>query len=152
MDDSGRVTVRISPHVTVSRPPLFPGIEPGIIERSCHYEPDPIVTKRPRAGLHTRVEGILREVIRSRNPFRVFDHARGTIGSAMLGRLARQPVGQITVHAARPGAEQFESYTTWIPTNLLREIERGHVLVPDLEAIAIGKELIWFCNSVGRVG
>ncbi len=70
----------------------------------------------------------------------------------MLGRLARQRVGQITIHAARPGAEQFDSYTTWIPVDLLGEIDHGHVLVADLEAIAVGNELIWFCDSVGRVG
>ena len=97
------------------------------------------------------MEGILREVIRDRDPFRIFGHVRGTIGSAMLGRLARQPVGQITIHAARPGAEQFDSYTTWIPTDLLGEIEHRHVLVADLEAIAVGNELIWFCDSVSRV-
>ena len=69
------------PHVTVLRPALFLGIEPGTIERSRHREPDPIVAKRAGAGLRTRVAGILREIIRSRDPFRVFGHGRGTIGA-----------------------------------------------------------------------
>ena len=154
VDDSGRITVRLSRHVTVSRPPEFPGIEPELVRRVEDPQPSPIIAIQREAGLRVRVEGILREITTSKDPFRAFGLRRGTIGAAMLGAIGRQPVGQITVHVPSPGGVQIESYTAWVPTGLLEweGIERGLVVLAELEAIAVGGDSTWFCNGFGPFG
>ena len=151
-DPDGRITVRLSKYVTATRRSEFTGIESGIVTRArrMRNEAPPIVRTEPAAGLRRDVLGTLREIYRQRDPLKVLRLPDTDMARGILGPVGRQPVGQITVHAPGEETTQQESYTAFIPTEQIvdRRIGRGLGVMVDLEAVAVGASVVWFCRGL----
>jgi len=159
-DKTGKITVELGPGITVSRPTSDSfGIEVGILSRAraAHAKrtPDAIVGINPTAGERKLVVGILREIARSANPIKTFRLADTIIANAGLGPIGAQPVGKLTVHVPMPSVGPLQSFTVWIPTELLKErrIVRGITVSLCIDSIQVlGRGHAWFCDEFEVVG
>jgi hypothetical protein len=74
---------------------------------------------------------------------------------AMLGPIGEQPVGKITVHAMSESDGQWQSFSAWIPGELLEglRITRGITVSILLEGIPLpGGKYEWFCDYFYMLG
>ena len=157
-DETGRITVELSEGITVIRTPESFGIEEGVISgaRISHKNqaPEPIVKIEPKKGTRKSYVGILREISRQVRPLEFYELDDTTMAIAMLGPIGAQDMGRITVHVPAPTGE-FESFTLWIPSDLLRDprIVRGITVSLALESVEIpGEGLAWFSNEFEVMG
>jgi hypothetical protein len=155
-DPDGRITVRLSQYVTVTRRPQFTGIDPDLVARARRLDstPPPIVAISATAGIRRDVLGILREIYRGRDPLKSFGLNDTAMSRAMLGRLGKQPVGQITVHAPSPETLQQESFTAFVPSAVIADprIDRGIAVLAQVTGVTVVDKAVWFCDGLSVVG
>ena len=74
---------------------------------------------------------------------------------AMLGPIGSQEMGRITVHVPSANRKQLESFTLWIPSDLLSEprIVSGITVSLVIESVEIlGQGFAWFSDEFEVVG
>lgn len=157
-DDNGDTVVELKSGITVTRvfsKPASFTVEQSVISKAQPAErekaPDHIVSIEPDRELSEPHIGILREIRLSVDPVRAFSMADTAMGRASLRSIGKQQMGKITVHVPYPTENYIESFTSWIPTKLLRErrIRRGATVALDLKRIQIvGRGYTWFCDSL----
>ncbi len=158
-DKTGRIRVELSPGVTISRPAASFGIDPSIVARvrtaKIKQSPDPIVAVEPRRSASKEIVGVLREISRSSNPITAYRFDDTDMAYAMLGPIGAQAVGKITVYSPSNSGEQLQSFTAWIPTELIKEswIARGITVSVSLEGVQVlGRGYAWFCDCFEVLG
>jgi hypothetical protein len=158
-DKTGKITVEMSPGITVSRPSASFGIDENIISRARkarkNQAPDPIVAIEPNRTSSKSIVGILREITRSASPIKFHNLDDTVMVNAMLGPIGAQAMGRITVHVPSLSEGQMESFSLWIPFVLLKEsrIARGITVSLTLEGIQIlGRTYAWFSDDFEVVG
>ena len=158
-DETGRITVELSEGITVIRSPVSFEIEEDVISsaRKCHSNQasDPIVRIEPAKGSHKSFVGVLREINRQVRPLEFYELDNTAMAIAMLGPIGAQEMGRITVHAPSLIGDQTESFTLWIPSDLLRDprIVRGITVSLVLESVEIlGQGFAWFSDEFEIMG
>jgi hypothetical protein len=124
-DNSGGITVEISNGITVSRAPESFNIEASIINNARKRKtdkPDPIVSIKPENVLgKTTVIGILREITLDVDISKALNiPSSSPIATAFLGHLGNKPLGKITVHVPSSKENVLQSYTIWMPKDILQ--------------------------------
>lgn len=152
-DKTGRITVELGPGITISRPLRSFGIDQNIIAKAhaakAKKSPDPVVVVKPNGQTPKEIVGILREVSRNSNPIKAYRLNDTSMARAMLGRIGAQRVGKITVHVPSTSEEQRQSFSAWIPSELLKEprIVHGITVSLSLEGVRIlSHGYTWFCD------
>ena len=157
-DETGRITVELSEGITIIRSPVSSEIEEGVISnaRKRHSKAsDPIVRIEPAKGSHKSCVGVLREINRHVRPLNFYELDNTAMAIAMLGPIGVQEMGRITVHAPSSIGDQTESFTLWIPSDLLREprIVRGITVSLVMESVEIpGRGFAWFSDEFEIMG
>ena len=157
-DTNGDTVVELKPGITVTRSFSEPAsfkVEQSIISKAQPAKrkkaPDPIVPIEPERELSESHIGIIREITLSVDPVRAFSMADTAMGRASLRSIGKQQMGKITVHVPYLIEDYIESFTSWIPTELLQEqrIRRGVTVALDLRRLQIvGRGYTWFCDSL----
>lgn len=72
------------------------------------------------------------------------------MASAFLGVLGKKDHGQVTLHAGGLEAAKAESYTAFIPSDLLIKLKasRGDLVHARLKAVQAGKEWVWVVRRI----
>jgi hypothetical protein len=157
VDPDGRITVEITEGVTAVRLPDDFTVDPTIIDRAhraartTDRRPDDIVRQYPTPTADELYVGTLREIRKRVDPIKHFRLPSTPVAVAGLGAVGQQHVGRITVHVEF--GEDLESYTAWIPTELLKApaITRGALVEVQLvgtRILAPSPQVDWFCRSI----
>lgn len=156
---TGKIEVELGPGIKAFRQPEPFRIDEGIVSRarsnSLKFVPDPIVAIEAIRHERREIVGFLREIYRTRNPFEVYGLEETTVSGAILGLIGQHKVGQITVHVPCSSKNQSESFTTWIPSELLKDsrIVRGLTVALAVEGIQLlGHGPTWFCDDFEVLG
>jgi hypothetical protein len=159
IDKTGRITVELRPGITVTRLPDSFELDASVIANArtsaTKRVPDPIVVVEPADSALRTVVGILREIARSSDPLDTYRLDDTTIGRALLGPIGTGAVGRITVHAPSMSDGQLDSFTAWVPAELLEDqrITRGLTVSIAVEGVAIpGRDWAWYCVCFEVVG
>ena len=123
-------------------------------QRPARDEQAPAIRRRPAvAGNEFEGFAIVREILPVTDVFERLGAPRTTMGSAVLGELARGNVTQVTAHAP-VGDGTFDSYTFFIPSQrLTRErVRLGAQVRVRLEAGRVpGRGAFWRCAGIALV-
>jgi hypothetical protein len=159
IDDAGNVTVEVTRSVTVRRALRRFSIAPEVLDRPVRLppeaEPAPIVRQDPTRTANEEYVGTVRELRSPVDPLAYYGLSDTTVARAGLGRIGRQPVGRITIHVPSPFGNETESYTAWIPTQLLADgdVRRGAIVDVHLEGVQLlDGQIAWFCSGVEVLG
>lgn len=150
------VTVHLSPGVSVTRPNASFRVASfeDHRERRPSRRREAITAIKPLRGASKEVIGVLRELTRSMSIISTLRLDETSMTYAMLGSMGAQPLGRITAHVpSDPG--YFESYTAWIPTELVEDprIKRGTTVSLLIKAVDLPKtNRAWFCDDFQVVG
>ena len=135
------------------------GIEEGVIssakKRHSNQASDPIAKIEPAKGSHKTFVGVLREISRQVRPLEFYELDNTAMAIAMLGPIGAQEMGRITVHTPSSIGDQSESFTLWIPSDLLRDprIVRGITVSLVLESVEIlGQGFAWLSDEFEVMG
>lgn len=163
-DSSGAITVEISPGITVRRVPerRVPdnfSIASDTVSRARRriQQRDSIVAIDPNSDSGpVTVVGILREekievnvVASLRLP------SNSSMVSAFLGPLARGRWGKITIHRQSSNEDVIQSYTAWVPSEILADdgYARGVTVMATLFAFSIPQvRTFWICDDYEVLG
>lgn len=158
-DSTGSISVELSPGVTITRPPESFGIESSIVESARagrrRAVSAPIDAIEPKSSRATEVIGVLRELSRNAKPLKTYRLDDTVMAFAMLGPIGMQAMGRITIHVPSAAAEKLESYTAWIPADLVRDsrITRGIAVSATLVGVAIPTNgYAWYCDCFEVMG
>ncbi len=154
-NSSGGVTVQLSPGVTLTRPAMDSfSIDDETVRKAYAVKTEgwksPIVAVGPKEYESCEVSGILRELNRSADPFKTFNFPDTDMARAMLGEEWNSGVGKVTVHAPHESEDHQESYTTWIPAELINDVRivRGVTVIMSLKRVEIPNwGYVWFCDG-----
>ena len=156
-DSSGTINVKLTPGVTVRRPPEG-GIDAAVATRAKRrkQQPDPIKAVEPDGEANTTVVGVLREkhvqvdvVTALKLP-----EASGMV-AAFLGPLGKGRWGKVTVHAPSADEDVLHSYTAWVPADVLSRLVGGTgtaVTVGLYSVSVVGSGCFWVCNTFEVIG
>ncbi|GIW41599.1 MAG: hypothetical protein KatS3mg076_2176 [Candidatus Binatia bacterium] len=149
--------MEIGPRITVTRPGERFEVDREFVPRARRglETPDPIVAREPKRKETVRVLGVLRELSRQVDPYKKLRIPTTAVGRGFLGEIGKTAVGRITVHSPIHGTPRWESFTAWIPSELLREprIGRNFTVYAELEALSIpGHGYVWYCRRFEVVG
>lgn len=148
--------MQLRPGVSVTRPAPSFAVDPALVLRVKRQPQaqDPIVAARPDSERELTVTGILRELTREANPFKAFRIAEGSFGAVLLGPLSLIPTAKVTVHVPGLPGEPLDSYTVWMPRELLSDtrIRTGITVSLHLESLRIGKAWAWYCDDFQVIG
>ena len=163
-DSSGAITVEISPGITVRRVPerRVPdnfSIASDTVSRARKriQQRDPIVAINPNpdSGPVT-VIGILREEKREVNVVTSLRlPSNSSMVSAFLGPLARGRWGKITIHRQSSNEDVIQSYTAWVPSEILADDRnaRGATVMATLSAFFVPQVgTFWICDDYEVLG
>lgn len=121
-----------------------------------HETPRPplphIVRCDPFEGQKACDVGIVREIIPQTDVSKKMDIANDSVfGIQILGPLARDKFGQLTIHTGDLAHEDAKSYTCFVSQRFLRDsgIIRGDVVFFELRALSIpGRRVVWLCERL----
>ena len=157
-DETGRITVELREGITVTSAPLDieEGFREQVVESPNNQAPEPIVALKPDNGSSSKsVVGVLRAINRRVSPLEFYERDNTAMAIAMLGPIGSQEMGRITVHVPSANRKQLESFTLWIPSDLLSEprIVRGITVSLVIESVEIlGQGFAWFSDEFEVVG
>jgi len=160
VDEQGRTRVDVADGVIVVREPRREPPTPEMsrdeidrirARRRDGSTPPPIVRMDPPRTADELLVGVLREFTSDVDPFAKYGMPETTGASALLQQIGRQPVGRVTIHVDSPFGNEIESYTGWVPTDLLegRGLFRGLTVEARFQSVPIPEvEIAWFCSSL----
>ena len=158
-DTSGKITVEIRDGVTVSRVPDSFGIDKNIIDQFRRVKktgaPDAFVAIEPTGESARSIVGVLREIYRDVCPFKKYKFKENAMSRAMLGLLGEQKMGRVTIHVPQIAKTQADSFTLWIPSDLIKDsrITCGLTVSLTLESCSVqGHGYVWFSNEFEVAG
>lgn len=110
----------------------------------------PIERMDPAPGAHDVVTGVVREIRLDVDPYTALGVLRGPIGAAALGPIGERSVSRLTVHAPSPEeVDLLESFTAWVPSDLLVGVSRNGTVTMDIEAVhVLGSDCVWYCPAL----
>ena len=156
-DSSGTINVRLTPGVTVRRPPQG-GIDAAVATKAKRrkQQPDPIKAIEPDGEANTTVVGVLREK-RTEVNVATAVKLRGASGmvAAFLGPLGKGRWGKVTVHAPSAREDVLHSYTAWVPADVLSRLVGGTgaaVTVGLYSITVIDAGCFWVCDTFEVIG
>ena len=158
-DSSGAIIVEISPGITVRRVPDNFSIASDTVSRARRriQQRDPIVAINPNpdSGLVT-VVGILREEKIEVNVVPSLSlPSNSSMVSAFLGPLAEGRWGKITIHRQSSNEDVIQSYTAWVPSEILADDRnaRGITVMATLSAFSVPQVgIFWICEDYEVLG
>jgi hypothetical protein len=159
VDEKGRTVVNLREGVDLIKP-----VEPFEIERIVaerararlkRGDDDPILPMKATRNGDEQIIGVLREVERRIEISRTRHNWRQSIASLVSGVLANEPIGRITIHASSPIEDVLESYTSWIPSQFVRDrrIRKGLMVSARLVGLKLpNADPVWVCRRFRIVG
>lgn len=156
----GAVTVKLRPGIFVQRPPTGEiSSEVVATARRRASQPDPIRRAVPGQQADKEVVGVLRDLERRVDVYRKLE-VEQTDGAAAALRDRRKGIdlgrgvwGRVTLH--EQAADVLNSYTFWVPSDLLQRMEnaRGVTVAAKLRAFRLldGRRT-WVCHELKLPG
>jgi len=127
----------------------------NVVRQRCEAPRPPsprIVRCDPGEGQAAHDIGVIREIIAQVDVFKRLDIPHDSaFGIQLLGPLAHDSFGQLTVHTGDLAYEDARSYTFLVSQRLLRksEIVRGDIVSFELRALSVpGRRGIWLCEGL----
>jgi hypothetical protein len=158
-DKTGKITVTIKPGITITRIPDSFTIEDNIVKKlakkAFFSNDEPINAIKPSKNETKELVGILREINLTVDPLKTFKIENTQISYQLLGKIGKQPVGKITVHIPSNIYLFIESYTAWIPYDIIKDtrIKKGvTVSVSLLSETILWNINEWFCDYFEIIG
>lgn len=104
----------------------------------------------PYVHLQTTEMGVVREILQAVDVYRKFRLERTQIAAAMLGELAAEEFGQITIHTSDLGGDDDSSFTALIPIRRLRAagIRNEDLASCTLRGAAGYEVAVWVCDEI----
>lgn len=153
-DNSGAVTVEISPGVTIRRAPDNFSIDSGIISRVQRRkkQQDPIVAINPdQDSGQVTVVGVLREKRIEVDIATLLDLPQNSsMVWGFLGPLARGRWGKVTIHKQSSNEDVLHSYTALVSSKMLEDVKNstGVTVIAELAAFSVPQiGTFWVCNA-----
>lgn len=156
---SGAITVQLSHGVSITRPAASFAVDAGLLSNAKRHAtgrsaPDPITAVKPSSEEPIHIVGVVREIIKSKSPYKHYGVAEGTIGAVFLGPLAAMAVARITIHTPTWPGGPLSSYTMWVPQELVSDarVVLGITISAAASVLSIGGQLDWFIEELHVVG
>lgn len=151
----GGIAVELNRGITVQRPPTGE-ISPEVVDaaRRRARRPDPIRRVVPAQQVAEEVVGVLRELQPRVDVYGKLKLPRTAFAAAALGVLGKGDWGQVTVH--EQAADAINSYTFWMPADLLRRSgsEKGLTVLVGLRVVRYSPDgqTTWVCEECEVLG